>query len=412
TDVENLYQYRDELFKPNSKPNESLKNRYKLIRTRLEQILSNYNEIEEQIRDPCQRALFSYWKGRAFNIFPEYDKRATDYLSKAALLQPSNVLTLNELGESYAKNGEFEMAASCFKNANSKEKNRFVLRNLSIVTRQLASKITDRTERNRMIEESIQYAKQAVEVDVKDGASWYTLANSYVCFYFMVENHPKNLKQAFSAYNLALKDPASESDGDLHYSRGVALQYHEDYADALASYEHALELDSENEDARNNQDQLLSYLRTITDLIACKGRIKPKKFKTLISVLNETPPINNNVVPLEFLRSGENENVTYRGTVVASLGVQDVKLMFILVDTEERCVLVTVYYVDISTSVSLGDIIEIPKPVYRLMNIEWRKEKFSIPSLRVDSPKNLKINGKDWPMNTYAPPAISLKVKF
>ena len=31
-----------------------------------------------------------------------------------------------------------------------------------------------------------------------------TLANSYVCFYFMVENHPKNLKQAFSAYNLAV----------------------------------------------------------------------------------------------------------------------------------------------------------------------------------------------------------------
>jgi tetratricopeptide (TPR) repeat protein len=138
--VETLYQYRDELFKPNSKPNESLKTRYKLIRARLEQILSNYNEIEgrfslifsqkmfssiiliEQIRDPCQRALFSYWKGRAFNIFPEYDKRATDYLSKAALLQPSNVLTLNELGESYAKNGEFEMAANCFKNANSKVK--------------------------------------------------------------------------------------------------------------------------------------------------------------------------------------------------------------------------------------------------------------------------------------------------
>ena len=57
-----------------------------------------------------------------------------------------------------------------------------------------------------------------------------------------------------------------------------------------------------------------------------KGRIKPKKFKTLISVLNETPALNNNVVPLDFLRPGENENVTYRGTVVASLGVQDVKL--------------------------------------------------------------------------------------
>ncbi len=52
------------------------------------------------------------------------------------------------------------------------EKNRFVLRNLSIVTRQLAAKVTDRAERNRMIEESIQYAKQAVELDVTDGASW------------------------------------------------------------------------------------------------------------------------------------------------------------------------------------------------------------------------------------------------
>lgn len=129
----------------------------------------------------------------------------------------------------------------------------------------------------------------------------------------MVENHPKNLKQAFSAYNLAvrrfdfvenrflhlvsfsshqLNDPTSQNDGDLHYSRGVvneihensnsfgifclfllqALQYHEDYAEALGSYERALELDAENEDARNNQEQLLSYLRTITDLLACKVR--------------------------------------------------------------------------------------------------------------------------------------------
>jgi hypothetical protein len=64
-------------------------------------------------------------------------------------------------------------------------------------------------------------------------------------------------------------------------------------------------------------------------LIFCfflKGRIKPKKFKTLISVLNEIPTFNNNIAPLDILHPGENENATYRGTVVASLGVQDVKL--------------------------------------------------------------------------------------
>lgn len=43
-------------------------------------------------------------------------------------------------------------------------------------------------------------------------------------------------------------------------------------------------------------------------------------------MLNQTPPLNKNIASLENLRPGENENVTYRGTVVASLGVQDVKL--------------------------------------------------------------------------------------
>src|SRR5438132_1261094 len=74
------------------------------------------------------------------------------------------------------------------------EKNRFVLRNLSIITRQLASKITDRTERNRMIEESIQYAKQAVELDVKDGTSWckfsfFPQSIFFIFFVFFLKIH-------------------------------------------------------------------------------------------------------------------------------------------------------------------------------------------------------------------------------
>lgn len=45
-EIENLYLYRDDLFKPQTKPIDTTKNRYKLIRNRLEQILLNYNEIE------------------------------------------------------------------------------------------------------------------------------------------------------------------------------------------------------------------------------------------------------------------------------------------------------------------------------------------------------------------------------
>ena len=72
------------------------------------------------------------------------------------------------------------------------------MKNLSIITRQLASKVTDRAERNRMIEESIQYAKQAVELDVKDGASWCKFIHSdLIITSFLFKIHWQILMSAF-----------------------------------------------------------------------------------------------------------------------------------------------------------------------------------------------------------------------
>ena len=43
------------------------------------------------------------------------------------------------------------------------------LRNLSMVLRQLGS---DGTERARFVQESVEKAKEALQLDVKDGTSW------------------------------------------------------------------------------------------------------------------------------------------------------------------------------------------------------------------------------------------------
>ena len=132
TDVENLYQYRDELFKPQSKPVDSSKNRYKLIRTRLEQILLNYNEVEGKnfFSFLSRLSTFHFFKSKFVILVNALCSVIGKVEPLICFLNTTNVqpiiwvklryfnrqmfLTLNELGESYAKNGEFEMAAELF----------------------------------------------------------------------------------------------------------------------------------------------------------------------------------------------------------------------------------------------------------------------------------------------------------
>ena len=65
------------------------------------------------------------------------------------------------------------------------------------------------TIRNLM-DESIKYAKESLQLDMKDGLSWYLLANCYVASFFspfVKQNSNTNsnqLKQAISAYNLGI----------------------------------------------------------------------------------------------------------------------------------------------------------------------------------------------------------------
>lgn len=77
------------------------------------------------------------------------------------------------------------------------------------------------TIKNSM-DESIKYAKESLQLDVKDGMSWYILANCYVAKFFspFVQQNSVLLKQAISAYNLALKDESVASfQSDLYFNK-------------------------------------------------------------------------------------------------------------------------------------------------------------------------------------------------
>lgn len=90
---------------------------------------------------------------------------------------------------------------------------------MSIVLRQEVS-LTPQ-ERQKNIEKSVELAKEALQLDPKDGVSWCILGNAYLSSFFVIAQDPAILKLCMSSYKQALSDPVARGQSDLHYNRAV-----------------------------------------------------------------------------------------------------------------------------------------------------------------------------------------------
>lgn len=80
--------------------------------------------------------------------------------------------------------------------------NKVSLRNLSMISRQEAAKSTK--ECKEKIDIGVQYAKDALSLDPCDGLSWSVLGNAHLSAFFSIQQNPRTLKQAMSAYYQAV----------------------------------------------------------------------------------------------------------------------------------------------------------------------------------------------------------------
>ena len=101
-----------------------------------------------------------------------------------------------------------------------------------------------------------------------------------------VSQNPKTLKQAMSAYNQAEKDVVAKSSPELHYNRGIALKYEEEFLAALTSFSTASSLDPTWTEPRHQTSHMLKYLQDIVTLSQLRGKLKPKKLSAMISSLD------------------------------------------------------------------------------------------------------------------------------
>ncbi|ESO82669.1 hypothetical protein LOTGIDRAFT_229738 [Lottia gigantea] len=414
--VSHLYSFRDNYIESHGVGKAS--DKIKDVQSKLEETMKYLDDISDKIKN---KAVFSMLRGKTLNVSADFNQEAHDCLSKAVKLDPKQVEGWNQLGESFWKKGDMTGAKNCFSGALDHSKNKVSLRNLSMVMRQMPG---TQEEKTKLIVESVEKAKEAVQLDIQDGISWSILGNAYLSMFFAAGQKPKILKQCMSAYQQAEKDSIANSTADLHHNRANAYKYQEDYQAALEGLTKASLLDPSWSEPKDREKQLIAYLTNVKQLKDSKGKVKGKKLETMIGQVNEkdlgpynggsyTGPKGDKVtlkpVKLKELKSDTNLESVIVGKVVCSVMSEDsVPFTFCMVDTEETCFPVTVYNIAPGRGMKIGDSVAIPEPYVQTVNVHHKELNIVYNSIRVDSPVLLVVNGKKLGIDKQAPTVLAV----
>ncbi|XP_061565886.1 tetratricopeptide repeat protein 5 [Cololabis saira] len=419
--VDELYNFRDSYISTRSV--EEAGNKQREVAEEMERTLKKVEEKEKCFK---QKAEFLLLKGRCLNVTPDFSSVAEECLSRAVKLDPGLVEAWNILGEQYWKKGDLIGANNCFTGALQQNKNKVSLRNLSMVLRQLPA--ASRDLQKKKVLESVELAREAVELDVMDGTSWKVLGNAYVFVFFAGGQDPQFSQKAFRAYTKAeTVDKAASSFAELHFNRATLFQYEEMFGSALAGYGRAAALDPSWEVAPVREKQLLDYLEKVIELIQNKGKVKGHRLRKMLSNLNtsalgpcSSPTFrcpSDRVGSLEpqtlsSFKLGHNAGVAALGKVVFSLAADGrMAFTFGMVDSEETCVVVMVYNTADSWGVLIGDSVVIPEPNVKRHSITHKDKTFDFKSIRVDSPLFLIVNGKKQNIQSQIPVSVSYTIQ-
>lgn len=416
--VKDLYDFRDHYFEKH--PIEEAKDKPDKLKMKLKNTLKILQE-HQTFCEESDRAQFYMLKGQILNVEPDFNQEALESLSKSVKLNPKLFEAWNHLGECYWKKGDIQNAKNCFEGALKHSKNKISLRNLSMVLRQTGDTPQDKADN---IQTSIDKAREAVQMDMEDGKSWYILGNAYLSFFFIANQNPKVLKQCMAAYGKALQDTVCCSDPCLHYNRATILKYEEDYQGAVLGYQKAIQYDPLWTDVKESLENLVNYIEQVQEMITKKGCLKTRRLQMLLKSIKkhhlgpyaDGTVINGQVTKFELvklnqLQPGINNNKVVIGKVVCNVLCSDpVAFTFCMIDEEETCCAVTIYNLAEGRGVIIGDTVAIPEPNLKMVELKYKEKEFCYKSIRVNTPLCLVINGKLLTADQQAPPRLTVTV--
>jgi len=339
---------------------------------------------------------FLFMKGKTLNIPQSYSKEAETLLSKCVKLDPAMVDGWNELGTCVWKKGDLAQAKTCFKTAIKVRENKDSLQHLSMLLRSLPG---SDLEKANNINESLDLAKQATKFEVADGHSWFVLGNAYLALFFSQMESADHIKKAMVAYRQAETDKAEATNNpDLHHNSATVHEYQEDYDRAVEGFQLSAVLDPDWPTPKAAVEKIRTRCVEICDSIENKGKMKQKRLAGIVGVLNELGKQVDSAatVPVSDLKEGVNDLKATRITITKVFPVGQPQT-YLGVDGDGTWVAVTVYNM-VPDAIAMEDTIIIPEPFYRnvtvnKMPMDGSSGKFEYPSIRVDNPVTLFVNG-------------------
>ena len=417
--VEDLYKFRDLYIEEHSVSHASQKAHD------VERQMNETLEVVEKEQSVLKnKAEYYMLKGKCLNVLPDYDAGAEDSLSKAVKLDPKHVEAWNILGECFWKKGDIESARNCFTGALQHSVNKVSLRNLSMVLRQFGN---TREEKLKNINDSVTKAKEAIQLDVKDGTSWFILGNAYLAQFFGGTQNEEIIKQCMRAYSLADNDPVTKSNPDLHFNRSMCLLYQSNFNDAFQGFSRAALLDPGCETPIAKVEMLKKYLQTSQNMALTKCSLDGKsKLQKIVSGISEsqlgpfeggsyTSSLGKTIILKKQLISdltlGINSETVVHGKVIGSVTADPaVPYTFFLIDQQASCVAVCIYNLSTTYGLKTGDSVAIPEPY--LMTVEVDSDSIekgiNYRMIRIESPLTLVVNGKKLGLDKQAPAVLKL----
>jgi len=385
------------------------------ITAEVDSIVNKLKKLSPTDNSAKEKAFLLFLQGKALNAPPAYNVEAENVLSKAIKFDPALTVAWNCLGECYWKKNDPVSAKNCFLGAmsHSNVPDKDSLRSLSMVLRQLGG---EPAEKRANIEESVNKAKEAVALDVKDGSSWYVLGNAYLAQFFQGdaerEGRGQALQKALKAYQQA-EQHGDDSNPDLHYNRAFLETYIEEYGAAVVDFEKAAELDQLSlSGAKDMAKRIVEHVRQVSFALEKKKTIKKQlaTLKEAAQALTRSMEKGATRIPasLNQLSVGSNPGMVICLKVGSVLTPPAAAVAcLIVVDAEGNVGAVSLYYISPS-SVHVGDSLTISNPtIHNVAFIGKNGSNLTYRTIVAEYP-SVDLNGKPFDKELLAAPALQL----
>ena len=299
------------------------------------------------------------------------------------------------------KKPDIEKAIKYFKDAlNLDPKNKTSLRSLSMIIR--TKQVNSTEEKQQIAKESLDYAKKAITLDMKDSLSWYVYGNAYFYKAFIDKTQYNDLRYALSAYNKSQEKKSKYKNPDLYYNRGVVHAYLENYENA---YQDFLEANNIDETLKSN-DLCINIINTVQStckLIKNQCGLKPKKLAQIVSTIpsNLKEDIKYTIICTSKLIEGINNGKLITGKIITPVkSCFEVPISIVCVDFSGEFVCISLYNISkefLNTISYMNSTFVVLDPFLKIIKMNGIGDDnkiYEYPCIQISDLGNLLVDGK------------------